>query len=165
MDRTNTTAAVWLGLTAGCAQCHDHKYDPIPQKDYYRLYAFFDSCDEPTIAIGGPPNLEQTIGALQAMAAELQLVGDADGVKVVNAHIKRIQGKVPITLVMRERPNPRQTFVQIRGDFLRKGDEVQPAYPAALVQQGAPPAPHPRSPRRHAPRFGEVAHEFRGKTR
>ncbi|MBM3739329.1 MAG: DUF1553 domain-containing protein [Acidobacteria bacterium] len=43
LDRTNTVATVWLGLGFGCAQCHDHKYDPITQKDYYRLFAFFNS--------------------------------------------------------------------------------------------------------------------------
>ncbi len=43
-----------------------------------------------------------------------------------------MRGKVPTTLVLRERATPRQTFVQIRGDFLRKGDEVQPGYPAAI---------------------------------
>ncbi len=46
IDRTNTTGTVWLGLTAGCAQCHDHKYDPISQRDYYRLFAFFNEADE-----------------------------------------------------------------------------------------------------------------------
>jgi hypothetical protein len=46
IDRVNTTATVWLGLTVACAQCHDHKYDPITQKDYYRLYAFFNNVPE-----------------------------------------------------------------------------------------------------------------------
>ncbi len=46
VDRANTLGTVWLGLTVGCAQCHDHKYDPLTQKDYYRLYAFFDSAQE-----------------------------------------------------------------------------------------------------------------------
>ena len=45
VDRVNTTATVWLGTTLGCAQCHNHKYDPFTQKDYYRLLAFFANAD------------------------------------------------------------------------------------------------------------------------
>jgi len=43
MDRVQTTGAVWLGLTVGCAQCHTHKFDPIPHKEYYQMFAFFNS--------------------------------------------------------------------------------------------------------------------------
>lgn len=46
IDRVNTTGTVWLGLTIGCAQCHDHKYDPLSQKEYYQLYAFFHNVPE-----------------------------------------------------------------------------------------------------------------------
>jgi cytochrome c553 len=45
VDRVNTTATVWLGTTLACAQCHDHKYDPFTQKEYYRLLAFFDNVE------------------------------------------------------------------------------------------------------------------------
>jgi mono/diheme cytochrome c family protein len=49
VDRTNSVGLAWLGLTVGCARCHDHKYDPISQRDYYRLYAFFNNADEVNI--------------------------------------------------------------------------------------------------------------------
>ena len=47
-DRVNTTGAVWLGTTLECAQCHHHKYDPISQRDYYRLFAFFNHTERET---------------------------------------------------------------------------------------------------------------------
>ena len=58
MDRTDTVATTWLGLTAGCASCHDHKFDPITMADYYSLTAFFANIDEPVMngdrAYNGP---------------------------------------------------------------------------------------------------------------
>ena len=72
VDRINTTATVWLGLTLGCAQCHTHKFDPIPHHDYYRLMAFLDNADEPTIDVPRPElvakrqEIEQKIAALEA---------------------------------------------------------------------------------------------------
>ncbi len=49
VDQINTVGTVWLGLTVGCAQCHDHKYDPLSQKEYYQLFAFFNSAEEVNI--------------------------------------------------------------------------------------------------------------------
>src|SRR5205823_9314409 len=45
-DRVQTTSTVWLGLTVGCARCHDHKYDPIKQKEFYQLFAYFNNVPE-----------------------------------------------------------------------------------------------------------------------
>lgn len=46
IDRVNTTGAVWLGLTVGCAQCHTHKFDPITHREYYQLFAFFNNTED-----------------------------------------------------------------------------------------------------------------------
>lgn len=58
-DRVETTATVWLGLTLGCARCHDHKYDPFSQRDYYQLFAFFHNIPEKGRAVkyGNSPPL------------------------------------------------------------------------------------------------------------
>ena len=71
IDRVNTTASVWLGTTLACAQCHNHKYDPFTQNDYYRMFAFFENSDEPTLVA---PTLEQ-----QAKVQALE--NDIDGVE------------------------------------------------------------------------------------
>jgi mono/diheme cytochrome c family protein len=57
IDRVGTTGSVFLGLTVGCAQCHDHKYDPVSQGEFYKMFAFFNNCDEPTLSV--PTALEQ----------------------------------------------------------------------------------------------------------
>ncbi|WP_146450704.1 DUF1553 domain-containing protein [Bythopirellula polymerisocia] len=87
VDRVNTTCTVWLGLTLGCARCHDHKYDPITQKEFYQLFAFFNNVPEDGRArkVGNTPplmtaptraqlNRQQEL-EMQLEVAQLQLEG------------------------------------------------------------------------------------------
>lgn len=67
VDRVSTTGAAWLGLTIGCAQCHSHKYDPISQRDFYKVFAVFNQCDEPSVLV---PSAEQ-LAAQKRLDAEV----------------------------------------------------------------------------------------------
>jgi hypothetical protein len=74
-DRVRTLGQVWLGMTVGCAECHSHKYDPISQKEFYQLYAFFNSLDEPGSQGHRqkyPPLLEVPTEEQNAKVAQLQ---------------------------------------------------------------------------------------------
>jgi cytochrome c553 len=68
-DRVDTTATTWLGLTMACAQCHDHKYDPITQKDYYRFFAYFNNVDE-------NGNVDRRTGRMQCAKPFIELSTD-----------------------------------------------------------------------------------------
>jgi len=69
-DRVKTTGEVFLGLTMACAQCHDHKYDPITQRDYYRLFAFFNTVDERGLDGNSGINAVPTLEARTVLATE-----------------------------------------------------------------------------------------------
>ncbi|MHA3774982.1 PSD1 and planctomycete cytochrome C domain-containing protein [Verrucomicrobiota bacterium sgz303538] len=75
MDMAETVGTVWMGLTVGCARCHDHKFDPISQRDYYSLFAFFNQT--PVNGGGGDPqsapNLEIVIEAQKAELEQLKV--------------------------------------------------------------------------------------------
>ncbi len=59
VDRVNTVGTVFLGLTVGCCQCHDHKFDPIAQREYYQLFAFLNNMDEPKLELATPEQVKQ----------------------------------------------------------------------------------------------------------
>ncbi len=95
-DRADTTAAVWLGLTAGCASCHDHKFDPISQKEYYQLGAFFKGLADrvwdgniprpPPLVLLANPAQEKRLAVIAAALPPLQaaLTARADALAVTN---------------------------------------------------------------------------------
>ena len=71
VDRVGTTGAVWLGLTVGCAQCHNHKFDPITQREYYQLFALLNNADEPEQEVP-QPEVAIARAAIERGIAELQ---------------------------------------------------------------------------------------------
>ena len=70
VDRTSTLGTTWLGLTVRCAQCHDHKYDPISHRDFYQLMAFFNVSEEAEIDAPQPGELGPYLRALPAYSAK-----------------------------------------------------------------------------------------------
>jgi len=68
VDRVNTTGAAWLGLTVGCMQCHDHKFDPMTQKEYFGLFAMLNNQDEPDLPLVSPDQAMH-VAAIEAKVA------------------------------------------------------------------------------------------------
>lgn len=158
-DRVITTGAVFLGLTLGCARCHDHKYDPITQREFFQLFAFLNNIDEvdkeadrkdfnkPFLPIGTPEELkryaawerqvellEQELNQYKESLPGEGQIGDP-GVVERQRNIDQLRRRMPKVvraLIMRELPTPRQTYIHLGGDFTRKGAPVQPDVPAVL---------------------------------
>lgn len=113
-DIVATTGQAFLGLTVDCARCHDHKIDPIPQRDYYKLLSFFHNI---TPYVNGGPTDERQIPATAAERA---------------AHLQ------PMALCVSEtgRQAP-DTFVLLRGSPRNRGDEVEPGFFEVLGDETA----------------------------
>jgi hypothetical protein len=129
VDRVNTVATAFLGLTVACAQCHDHKLDPISQREYYELFAFFDQLDEDGVVDQSRKNSYHQF-QLEQPWLELPQWKEVSG------------GEAPLVMIAAERAAKRETRLRERGAYDKPaGEPLSPAVPRAL---GALPSEAPR---------------------
>lgn len=124
-DRANTFGKAFLGLTLECAKCHDHKYDPISQKDYFSVFSFFNSVPEKgRIEYGEIPEPKIKI-------TEKDLKGILSFVNASN-----FNGDDLSVMVMKDSTRQRPTYVLSRGQYDARGAQVSPSTPAAISPFG-----------------------------
>ena len=142
-DRVDTFGTVFLGLTVSCSRCHDHKFDPISQKDYYELFAYFNNNAE----WGVGPNNGNSPPFIEIPPAWPNISKDQDKpvrpepLRLSNARqeagngLKRPQpGSATTLMVMHDLETPRETYLLNRGQYnLRdKSQQLYPTVPSAL---------------------------------
>jgi len=121
-DRTNTFGKAFLGMTFECAKCHDHKYDPISQKNYYQTFAFFDKVPEKGIVkmttnLADPPYIDLNTKIIK------------DSLSFIN---KKSSDNVRV-MVMEDSVGIRTTHILNRGVYDDKGDEVSFGTPKSIL--------------------------------
>ncbi|MEO5890440.1 MAG: PSD1 and planctomycete cytochrome C domain-containing protein [Ferruginibacter sp.] len=120
LDKTKTFGKGILGLTVECAQCHDHKYDPISQKDYYQLFAFFNNTQE----VG----YEGDVSVSKPAKMPVLSINDIEAKSMLSFINKKDTGTLRVS-VMGERDTMRSTYILNRGVYDHPTTQV---YPAAL---------------------------------
>jgi len=126
-DRTNTFSKAFLGLTMECAHCHDHKYDPISQRDYYSTFAFFNKVPER----GFVPNLQIPKPYMPIAQADLQGV-----LKFLNGkEALKTEKDTLLQMVMSDSVagGGRKAYILKRGQYDQHGDEVTENLPASVL--------------------------------
>ena len=141
-DRVETMGTMFLGLTLNCARCHDHKYDPIAQKDFYRLFAFFNGIDEAGLGPNNgnsPPFIPVPKNWPNLSADEAKfVVPEPMKIKTVQTSVPRPQPGSPETvMVMHELAKPRPTYVLNRGQYDQpdKSEKLHPATPPVIAAE------------------------------
>ena len=108
IDRVETTGSVWMGLTFNCCRCHDHKYDPISQKEFYQFYSFFNNVPEKGVERGTPKNFEPTI-KVENPEAENQVVQLKTQIAEIGKNLSSAKEKAAANLngnILRKLKNP-----------------------------------------------------------
>lgn len=133
MDRVETMGSVFLGLTLSCARCHDHKYDPISQKEFYQLFAMFDGLNEKgfinNLRGSAEPRHRYRKSFFEAAMKTLEM--DVPDGKERSARAKELEAAHPHVMVMRDEVD-RKAFILKRGQYDDKGEEVGPGLPQAF---------------------------------
>lgn len=124
-DRTNTLGKAFIGVTIECAKCHDHKYDPFTQENFYQLYAFFNNIKE----VG----LESTVGGPETFAKNPRMQISQEDLKEVLHFVNKSDTNRLEVSVMKERDTLRKTYVLNRGNYDAPSKEVEPATPASIL--------------------------------
>lgn len=153
IDRVTAFGSVFMGMTVQCAQCHDHKYDPITTKDYYQLYAFFNNFSGKPETVNTPPRglqppfinlstpaqdkkLARFDTELEQLEQELKALEDKQELKEKIDALKKKKeaflAKIPGAMQMDERDPPRETTMLIRGAYDAPGEKVARNTPAFL---------------------------------
>ncbi|MES2332680.1 MAG: PSD1 and planctomycete cytochrome C domain-containing protein [Bacteroidota bacterium] len=125
-DRTVTFSRAMLAMTVECAKCHDHKYDPILQKDYYQLAAFFNNVTE----VG----LESTVGGPETFAKNPRMRITNEDVSTTMKFINKPDtNKLEVSVMADRDTAKRKTFILSRGNYDMPMDSVSPSTPAAIL--------------------------------
>ena len=142
VDRVTAVGTAFMGMTVQCATCHDHKYDPFTQKDFYSLFAFFNNIDAAPETSGRPrdglqppfakvptPAQEQELAAL---AKAIDAEADAEKKKALAAQRAELEKAIPNAMVMKERAEVRPTHLRKRGRYDDPGELVPRNTPGFL---------------------------------
>lgn len=124
-DRTATFGRSLLAMTVECAKCHDHKYDPISQKDYYSLSAFFNSVSE--------KGLESTVGGPDTWAKNPRMRITQEDLRTTLSFVKALDTNKLEVSIMGDLDTARKTYVLTRGAYDAKAEEVRAATPASIL--------------------------------
>ncbi len=153
-DVTDTTGSVMLGLTVGCARCHNHKYDRITQADYYRTQAFFTNIQwvEPTLPenrqelAGVAAKYAEFTGKLAALRKAAEAENDKQKKNEIEAQVREMRQRMSpydpqADSITDKGATAAKAFLLKRGDLHTPGQEMQPGFVAALAGGQDGPAP------------------------